>query len=245
MGLKFYNDRICLNCLTNDVDNAKEIYEACDGYVALGLLTANYNSVEEAVTDMKRYQGILNNNISVGLGQGNPKFWNRVACVSKELVPNHINQVFSATGYTRALVNSDEPFINSLVSPSGEIGKVVVSTGELSSTASERAVVDIRTAILMAKEMGANSIKFFPMKGLKAKEELKEVAKACAELDFGLEPTGGIDLDNFEEIVQIIYDANVKKIIPHVYSSIIDKETGKTRVEDVKKLFEIMKKIVK
>jgi hypothetical protein len=36
----------------------------------------------------------------------------------------------------------------------------------------------------------------------------------------------------------------VPQVIPHVYSSIIDKETGKTNVEDVKELLEIMKKLV-
>ena len=27
-GLNFYKGRVCLNCLTNSVDNAKEIFEA-------------------------------------------------------------------------------------------------------------------------------------------------------------------------------------------------------------------------
>ena len=62
--------------------------------------------------------------------------------------------------------------------------------------------------------------------------------------DFILEPTGGIDLNNFEEILTVILNAGVKKTIPHVYSSIIDKETGNTRIEDVKKLMEIVKKVV-
>lgn len=75
-------------------------------------------------------------------------------------------------------------------------------------------------------------------------EEFKAVAAACAANDFALEPTGGLDLDNFEEILQIAVDAGVKKIVPHVYSSIIDKATGDTRSEDVKQLFAIVQKIV-
>jgi uncharacterized protein (TIGR03581 family) len=90
--------------------------------------------------------------------------------------------------------------------------------------------------------MGGSSIKYFPMKGLAHKEEFKAVAEACAKHDFYLEPTGGIDLENFEEILQIAVDAGVKKIIPHVYSSIIDSETGDTRPEDVKRLLEMCKK---
>ena len=91
----------------------------------------------------------------------------------------------------------------------------------------------------------SSSIKYFPMKGLAHKEEFKAVAEACAKYDFYLEPTGGIDLENFEEILQIAIDAGVKKVIPHIYSSIIDKETGDTRPEDVKTLFDMVKKIVK
>jgi uncharacterized protein (TIGR03581 family) len=83
------------------------------------------------------------------------------------------------------------------------------------------------------------------MKGLAHKEEYEAVAKACAEHDFYLEPTGGIDLDNFEEIVQIAVDAGVKKIIPHVYSSIIDSATGDTRPEDVKTLLAMAKNTLK
>ena len=51
-------------------------------------------------------------------------------------------------------------------------------------------------------------------------------------------------LNNFKEILSIAVNAGVKKVIPHVYSSIIDKETGKTRVEDVKVLYELIKEVV-
>jgi uncharacterized protein (TIGR03581 family) len=82
------------------------------------------------------------------------------------------------------------------------------------------------------------------MKGLAHKEEYEAVAKACAENDFYLEPTGGIDLENFQEIVKIALDAGVKKVIPHVYSSIIDSVTGDTRSEDVKALLDMVKELL-
>ncbi|MGL5042027.1 MAG: KDGP aldolase, partial [Culicoidibacterales bacterium] len=86
--------------------------------------------------------------------------------------------------------------------------------------------------------------KFFPMNGLATIEEYKIIAKSCSENNFALEPTGGINLDNFEKIVQIAMDAGVKKIIPHVYSSIIDDKTGATNINDVKKLMAIIERIV-
>ncbi|MGC3746329.1 2-dehydro-3-deoxyphosphooctonate aldolase, partial [Enterococcus faecalis] len=40
---------------------------------------------------------------------------------------------------------------------------------------------------------------------------------------------------------QIAVVGGVKNIIPHVYSSIFDQETGDTRTEDVKTLLTMMK----
>ncbi|MGL5951580.1 MAG: KDGP aldolase, partial [Providencia rustigianii] len=117
------------------------------------------------------------------------------------------------------------------------------STGPLSSQAPD-GIVPIETAIMMLKDMGADSVKFFNMQGLKHIEEYTAIAKACAKFDFSLEPTGGIDLDNFTEILQIALDAGVKKIIPHIYSSIIDSATGDTRPEDVRQLLEMVKQAV-
>jgi uncharacterized protein (TIGR03581 family) len=241
--IKFYKDRLCLNCLASDIDNAKEILKAMDNYALVGLLSANYENISSAVEDMKMYQIECENHISVGLGGGNPNQWRMVADISQQIKPDHVNQIFSAVGYTRAKIDGDKVFINSLISPCGKVGYVKVSTGPLSSK-EEDAIIPIDTAIAMIKEMGGNSVKFFPMKGLQYKDEYVAVAQACARNDFYLEPTGGIDLDNLEEIIQIALDAKVKKIIPHVYTSIIDSVTGKTKPEDVKSIFNIFKKCI-
>lgn len=242
--INWYKDKIVLNCLAGSHENAKEVYEAANGHVLVGVLSANYPDVPTAVEDMKKYYDELEGNLSVGLGAGNPMQWKAVGDIAKEIPANHFNQVFTAVAYTRANVNNDTSMINVLVSPSGKPGYVKISTGPSSSNSEEPAIVPVKTAILMAKDMGGSSLKFFPMGGLKCKDELKAVAEACAELDFILEPTGGIDLNNLEEIITIIRDAGVKKMVPHVYSSIVDKETGCTKVEDVKKIFEIFDKVI-
>jgi uncharacterized protein (TIGR03581 family) len=240
--INWYNERICLNVLAKNLENAVDIYEATEGHVLVGLLSANYDTVDAAVEDIKKHQSELSNHVSIGLGGGNPKQWKMVAQISEKTHALHANQVFSAVGYTRAL-SSDETFVNALVSPSGEVGFVKISTGPLSKD-EKPAIVPIKTAIAMAKEMGGNSLKFFPMKGLGCIEEYKEVARICGLNNFALEPTGGIDLSNFEEIIRIAYENNVPKIIPHVYSSIVD-DNGVTKIEDVKKLYEMIKKVMK
>lgn len=193
---------------------------------------------------MKRYMAATDNDLSVGLGAGDPNQSAMVARLSEVLQPQHVNQVFTGVGASRALLGQNDTIINGLVSPTGTVGMVNLATGPLSSQA-PAGIVPIETAIALLKDMGGSSIKFFNMKGLTHLEEYKAVAKACAENGFYLEPTGGIDLENFQEIVQIAVDAGVKKIIPHVYSSIIDKTTGDTNVEDVKTLHAMMAETLK
>ncbi len=243
MDLKpnYLDNGICLNVLANSIENAKDCYDAAEGHVVLGVLTKNYPTDEAAIEDMLKYKEAIHNAVSVGLGAGDPNQSAMVVRVSKAVQPQHVNQVFTGVGASRAMLGQDETIINGLVSPTGKVGVVNIATGPLSSQTTPTEV-PIETAIALLKDMGGSSIKFFPMKGLAHIEEFKTVAKACAENDFDLEPTGGIDLDNFEEIVSIAKDAGVKRIIPHVYSSIIDKATGDTRPEDVAKLYEIIKK---
>ncbi|WP_114108521.1 2-dehydro-3-deoxy-phosphogluconate aldolase [Clostridioides difficile] len=240
---QYYKNRVCLNVLAGSIRNAKEVYNVCEGHVLVGVLSKNYSTVESAIEDMKKYSKEIDNAISVGLGAGDPNQSNMVSQISKELQPQHINQVFTGVATSRALLGQNDSIINGLVSPTGKPGFVKISTGPLSSKEKD-GIVPIETAITMMKDMGGSSIKFFPMGGLKTKDEYIEVAKACAKHNFYLEPTGGIDLDNFKEIVQIALDAGVEKVIPHVYTSIIDKETGDTKVEDIEVLYKIMKELL-
>lgn len=238
----YFNDRVCLNVLANSIDNARAIYEAAQTYVVVGVLSKNYPDNEQAITDMKKYALAIDNAISVGLGAGDPNQSNMVSEISAVLQPQHVNQVFTGVGTSRALLGQKETVINGLVSPTGKVGLVNIATGPLSSK-SPAAIVPVETAIALLKDMGGSSIKYFPMGGLKHVNEYEYVAKCCVEFDFYLEPTGGIDLDNYEAILKIALDAGVKKVIPHIYTSIIDKETGATRTEDVKQLLAITQKL--
>lgn len=240
---KYYQDRVCLNVLANSVENARACYEAAEGHVVSGVLSKNYASDEAAIEDMKKYQEATENALSVGLGAGDPNQSQMVSRISGVLQPQHVNQVFTGVGTSRALLGQTETVINGLVSPCGKVGYVNIATGPLSSQTTET-IVPIETAIALLKDMGGSSVKYFPMKGLAHKEEYEAVAKACAENDFYLEPTGGIDLDNFQAIVKIALEAGVAKVIPHVYSSIIDSETGDTRPEDVQALLDMVKNLL-
>ncbi len=120
-------------CSCRKHKNAKEVYDACDGYVLIGVLSKNYSTVEAAIEDMKKYSKEIDNAISVGLGAGDPNQSNMVSQISKELQPQHINQVFTGVATSRALLGQNDSIINGLVSPTGKPGFVKISTGPLSS----------------------------------------------------------------------------------------------------------------
>ncbi|WP_373962749.1 2-dehydro-3-deoxy-phosphogluconate aldolase [Kosakonia sacchari] len=240
----FYRDRVCLNVLAGSKENASAIYEAAEGHVLVGVLSKNYPDVATAVADMRDYAARIDNALSVGLGAGDPNQSAMVSAISREVQPQHVNQVFTGVATSRALLGQNDTVVNGLVSPTGTPGRVKISTGPLSSQAPD-GIVPVETAIALLKDMGGSSIKYFPMGGLKCRDEFVAVAQACARHDFWLEPTGGIDLDNFSEILQIALDAGVRKVIPHIYSSIIDKASGDTRPADVRQLLDMTKALVK
>ena len=239
----FYRDRVCLNVLAGSKQNARDIYAAAEGHVLVGVLSKNYPNVESAVADMREYAALIDNALSVGLGAGDPNQSAMVSEISRQVQPQHVNQVFTGVATSRALLGQQDTVVNGLVSPTGTPGRVKISTGPLSSQAPD-GIVPVETAIALLKDMGGSSIKYFPMGGLKCRDEHIAVAHACARHDFWLEPTGGIDLENFAEILQIALDAGVSKIIPHIYSSIIDKVSGDTRPQDVRQLLAITRACV-
>lgn len=239
----FYRDRVCLNVLAGSKANASAIYEAAEGHVLVGVLSKNYPDVASAVADMRDYARLINNALSVGLGAGDPNQSAMVRDIAREVQPQHVNQVFTGVGTSRALLGQNDTVVNGLVSPTGRPGWVKISTGPRSSQEAD-GIVPIDTAIALLKDMGGSSIKYFPMGGLQCRDEYQAVAAACARHDFWLEPTGGIDLDNIGDILQIALDAGVSKIIPHIYSSIIDKASGDTRPNDVRTLLATVKQRV-
>ncbi|PWC09404.1 2-dehydro-3-deoxy-phosphogluconate aldolase [Brenneria corticis] len=239
----FYRDRVCLNVLAGSKTNARAVYDAAEGHVLVGVLSKNYPDVASAVADMRDYAKLIDNALSVGLGAGDPNQSAMVGDIAREVQPQHVNQVFTGVAASRALLGQHDTVVNGLVSPTGRPGWVKISTGPRSSRSPD-GIVPIDTAIALLQDMGGSSIKYYPMGGLGCRDEYQAVADACARHDFWLEPTGGIDLDNVGDILQIALDAGVSKIIPHVYSSIIDKQSGDTRPEDVRALLAIVKQRV-
>jgi uncharacterized protein (TIGR03581 family) len=107
-----------------------------------------------------------------------------VSAISREVQPQHVNQVFTGVATSRALLGQNATVVNGLVSPTGTPGLVKISTGPLSSQAAD-GIVPVETAIALLKDMGGSSIKYFPMGGLKCREEYQAVAGSVRVMTSG------------------------------------------------------------
>ncbi|MBZ2175998.1 KDGP aldolase [Schnuerera sp. xch1] len=244
--LRFYKDRVAINLLAKNIDNAKDILEVLDGNGVIGILSKKFNNIDEGVKYVKEFQKYIPT-ISIGLGAGDPNQWKKAAVIAAETDPGHVNQVFATAGYTVGLLKGKgckNTLVNALISPTGTVGMAKISTGSFSAQ-KEAAIVDIDTALCMLKDFGINSLKFFNIRGAKHLDELREAAKACVRIGIPvIEPTGGITTENIYDVVKVCIDAGCQKVIPHVYSSAIDKETGLTDINVVKQLYVNIKKII-
>ncbi|MCK1997568.1 KDGP aldolase [Psychrobacillus psychrodurans] len=235
-----FKHRVIFNVLAKDLKNAKELVQIAGDRVLVGVMVKNFPTEEAAIQLVKEFKG---NNIpvSVGLGAGDPAMWKKVTEVSVATLPDHINQVFPASGYTLGRLEQtteNVPLINSMIEPTGTPGQVYISTGPLSSAHREKVTCEL--AATMIAEMGIPSIKFYPIEGVKYLDELAEMTQAASKVGIKIiEPTGGIDLSNVHEIVQICLENGAELVIPHLYSSLIDKESGETKSSAMKQLVEL------
>ena len=51
--IKFYKDRVAVNFLAKDKKNGAEVFNAIDGYTAIGVLSKQFDTVEEGIEYVK------------------------------------------------------------------------------------------------------------------------------------------------------------------------------------------------
>ncbi|ECZ5480529.1 2-dehydro-3-deoxy-phosphogluconate aldolase, partial [Salmonella enterica subsp. enterica serovar Reading] len=96
--INFYRQRVAINVLAKDIANAKAIYEAAEGHAVIGVLSAQFATVEEGVPEVKRWMAEVPS-ISVGLGAGDPAQYYKAAMIAAHTHPAHVNQTFTGSGF--------------------------------------------------------------------------------------------------------------------------------------------------
>lgn len=228
-----------MNVLASDLANAQEVAEASQGRAYVGVLTKDFDDAESAAARVREYEA-AGVRVSIGLGAGDATMWARVADVAASTTAEHVNQVLPATGYTIGRLGGRPAIVNALIAPGSEPGRVRIGTGPASSSWQDEVSVDAAAAMLA--DIGAPSVKLFPIRGLERLDDLRAMARAAVAAGLPiLEPTGGIDLDNVRQIVDACVDEGCTHVIPHVYTSIVDPATSRTRVDDVERLERLLR----
>jgi 2-dehydro-3-deoxy-phosphogluconate aldolase len=229
------DDFLLLNFLAKDRENAAEIMEAGDGYIVPGIVSSDFHSIEEGIEKVKELKEI-SPVVSIGLGEGgNPENWEKVLKIAAGSNSGHINQPFEKSSFSRGYLQGMglNQVVNGLVSPSGKVG--FVSLGGL--------VIKVEDLVELAVSMGIESIKFMPLKGTVHLEELVYLCKVAADKGIlSVEPAGGISADNIIEIVQAVRGTGISFFMPHIFGSTIDKQTGRTLPEEVRKIVNLVRR---
>ncbi|SEJ84704.1 2-dehydro-3-deoxy-phosphogluconate aldolase [Propionispira arboris] len=231
------NRIIKINVLAANIENAKELVEAAEGNIYIGVLVKNFSSIDIAVNEVNKLQN-LKIPVSVGLGAGDPTQWEKVVAVATKTKPAHVNQVFPAAGYTISAlkaVHSEATLVNALVQPGGIPGKVSMLTGPISKNFKE--FISCEAVAALFQESHIKSVKFYPIGGDKHLDEVAAMVKASVAAGIKIfEPTGGITLDSVESVVKTCLENGAEIVIPHIYTAMVDKKTGLTDPQVVKKL---------
>lgn len=226
-----------LNVLAKDLDNAVAVTKAAPGNVYVAVLTKNFDTVDAAVAQVNAYTA-AGVRVSVGLGAGDPAMWRRVADVAVATLPAHVNQVFPAAGLTLGalqVAGAANTWLNALITPGSRPGLVRVGTGPASSGCDGE--VSVEQAAAMVAEVGVHSVKFYPIGGVAQLDHVTAMARAAVAAGVPIfEPTGGIDVENFEAVVTTCLEAGATHVVPHIYTSIVDKASGNTIPEVVAEL---------
>ncbi|MGJ3508739.1 KDGP aldolase [Enemella sp. A6] len=217
-----------LNVLSRDLDNAVDITAAAPGRVYCGVLMKDHPDTDSGAAAVREHlaAGVR---VSVGLGDGDPTMWRRVAEVTALTSPPHANQVFPAAGYTLGRIEQvgATTLVNALVGPGSRPGLVRIGTGPESSDA--ECEVPAEFAAVLLAEIGVPSVKFFPIKGTQKLDHLEAMVRAATANGIEMfEPTGGIEPAHVPQIVDVCLSNGATHVVPHVYSSIVDKQTGLT-----------------
>ena len=67
---RFYKDSVALNVLAKGERNIKDVYQAANKNVVIGVLSKDYDTVKDAVTRMSDFGSHVDDAISIGLGAG-------------------------------------------------------------------------------------------------------------------------------------------------------------------------------
>lgn len=231
-----------INIQTHNLEEAKSVTKNFGNLICVGVLARDFADLGEATRLVREMQsaGTL---VSVGLGDGAADQWERALTIARRTLPFHLNQVFPSAALARRAMKDllADTKVNALVSPTSDPMRLTVGTGPLSSKNPESSL-PIPAVLDILLDGDISSVKLFPLRGTQNLETLKNVAVEVGRRDMSIEPTGGIDVGNLKEILEICLDNGCRTVMPHIYSSVKD-EVGAVDFGKLDRAFEILEEV--
>lgn len=224
--------KFLFNFLAKDMKNASDIMEAGNGYVVPGIASDQYNSTNDALAKVQEFKTVTNT-ISIGLGGGGDTGnWRRALEIAVPSDAGHLNQPFETASYAQGFLEGKEQkqLVNALVTPTGEIGKIQL--------AYSKKIINVEQFLEIASGMGITSIKLMPVNGIEHLDELVYLTKMASAYGFkGVEPAGGLNLNNIKQVAESVKHIDIEFFMPHIFGSAIDTKTGETIPETVNMIY--------
>lgn len=227
--IRWIGGRVAVCFSARDAENAHQVWEAGEGSAIVSLEAAKYadeSAFSAAVFSMLSAVPVL----SVALGGGaDPKQWGKVMAGGLAGA-QHLNQPFSTAAFVKGRVaGRANSWVNGVVRPSGTPGTVLMEM--VDGSAVSASAVD---ASRLLKESSVDALKFHPARGVEILPEVVAASSGAVAAGLvGFEPAGGIGPDNIVALTRAVLATGIPYFLPHVFGSVVDKATGRTRPEAV------------
>lgn len=217
--------QILLNVQTDSLRTAVILPQMYPNRIIIGVTAQRFPALDEGIALIRQTQenGVL---VSAGLGDGAADQWQRALDLALATRPFHLNHVFPAAALSRRALKDAgaAAIVNGLIKPSGVTGAVRIGTRPLSASHGDE-TVSAELAINLLHEVGVETVKFFPLRGLRHLDELARVAEVAVSRNMMIEPTGGLTPKNLPSILETCIGAGARRIMPHLYTSVEDPRT--------------------
>jgi len=232
MQIRKLHDKFILNFLAKDEKNAADIMEAGNGYIVPGIASTQFDNIDTAIKTVQSLKRVVDI-VSIGLGDGgNAHHWKKTLAIAAGSDAGHVNQPFEKSVYAQGYLGKagSSQMVNAMVKPTGEVGKIKLP---LSNT-----IYDVDVFMGIASSLGIESIKFMPLRGVEHLDELIHITKKAHQYRMkGVEPAGGINVDNIGQIIRGVINIDIPFFMPHIFGYAIDPVTGLTEPQKVQKIY--------
>ena len=245
-ALKPVGGKVMVLVPAKDAENAAEVAPALGGAGLVALIAKKFPDAQSLAEEVRRTRQRVGL-VSIALGDADNTQSDKVIVAALEGQPVHVNLPYLRACYAKGILDGLQGgrgmVVNALVTSTADPELVSLSTQLTADAGSTHEIhIPTREAALILKELHFETIKTqFGPHGLDLAWQEGAARAACeAGLDL-IEPSSRITFENIADVVCACLKGGVSYVMPHIFTALIDKETGATRPEAVADLVALLK----